>query len=339
LVALAISNKIAAQEQVVVIPKPIAGAPIVYPDSTNLFGKTYNLFREGLTIQAIDSLKKLLNNSGLQMDLRNYYIVVTNFTEAFSPIGLFHEGSSFFDTRLYGLDKAKLYYVFISRRRGAPSFVSTLLTAKNSPFLENLPEFLGLFFPVLPRAFAVDTTWIDVREYDIPKKFRKFSTITVVVKTALEAEKRLATATYDNTAKEQWSYGLATAITSVSDVDFDIGNDGRIIIRPKSRGDLASFAVINFHFKAVDTKDRKLATSFHLLGGARIARVIEPMIGLGFGVPLAFVELHLFAGYSVEFARELKSGFQVGQLVERKVDPFKTELRGKPRFGIELKFP
>jgi hypothetical protein len=328
-----------AQDQVVVIPKRIDGAPFAYPDSANLFDKAYHLFREGLTGPAIDSLKKLLDHSGFRMDQRHYYLVVANFTDNFSPIGLFHEGSSFFDTRLYGLKDAKLYYVFISRKRGAPSFVSTLFTAKNSPFLENLPEFLGLFFPVLPMAFAVDTTWVDVREYDIPQKFRQFSTISVVVKTALEAEKRLATASLDNSAKERWSYGLATAVTSVSDLDFDIGNDGVIIVRPKPRGDPSIFGVINFHFKAVDTKAKTLATSFHLLGGLRIAKMIEPIIGLGFGVPLAFLDVHLFGGYSVEFAEELKEGFEVGDPVTEQVDPFKLKLRGKPRFGIELKFP
>jgi hypothetical protein len=110
-----------------------------------------------------------------------------------------------------------------------------------------------------------------------------------------------------------------------------------IRIQPKPSGDIGNFAVVNYNFKPVDTKARTLSTSFHLLGGMRLARTIEPMVGIGFGVPVAMFETHLFAGYSLEFAQELKSGFVVGQFV--KEDPFKTKLRGKPRFGIELKFP
>ncbi|MDZ7290527.1 MAG: hypothetical protein ONB44_02920 [candidate division KSB1 bacterium] len=339
ILTLVLNLNLSAQEQVVVIPKPVAGAPFAYFDQADLFSQAYHLFREGLTIPAIDSLRKLLYNSGVPLDLRNYYLVVANFTDELSPIGLLHEGSNFFDTRLYGLDKARLYYLFISRQRRGASFVSTLLTAKNSPFLQNLPQFVGMFFPFLPsvRALQPDTTWIDVREYDIPPKFRKFSTISVIVKASLEAEKRLATASFDNTAKEHWSFGVATAVTSAKDVDFAVGNDGVIIIRPKRRGDLGSFAVINFHFYAVDTRAKSLATSFHLLGGLRLARVIEPILGIGFGVPVGFLEAHLFAGYSVEVTQVLKSGFKVGDRVE--VDPFKTKFRGKPRLGLELKFP
>ncbi len=330
---------ILAQEQVVIIPKPVEKSPFVYVDENNLFAKAYHLFREGLATAAIDSLKKLIEASGIKLDLRNYYLVVANFADNATPIGMLHEGSGFFNTRLYGLQDAKLYYIFISRQRET-SFVSTLLTAKGSPFMEALPQFIGLFIPFLPatpRALVQDTTWIDMREFEIPSQFQKFSNISVLVKTELEAEKVLGSITLDNTSKERWSFGLATAITSVNDVDFNIGDDGVIRIEPKPRGDLASFAVINYNFQPVDTKARTLATSFHLLGGMRLARVIEPMLGVGFGLPAGMLEVHLFAGYSLEFAQELKSGFAIGQVA--KVDPFKTKLRGKPRFGIELKFP
>ncbi|MDZ7360671.1 MAG: hypothetical protein ONB46_08085 [candidate division KSB1 bacterium] len=329
-----------AQEQVVIIPRPVENSPFVYLDQNNLFAKAYHLFREGLAPAAIDSLKKLIEASGIQLDLRNYYLVVANFADNASPIGLLHEGSDFFNTRLYGLQDAKLYYIFISRQRET-SFVSTLLTAKGSPFTEALPQFIGLFIPFLPlspRVLAQDTTWIDMREFEIPSQFQKFSNISVLVKAELEAERVLGSITLDNTSKERWSFGIATAITSVNDVDFNIGDDGVIRIQPKPRGDLASFAVINYNFQPVDTKARMLATSFHLLGGMRLARVIEPVLGIGFGLPAGIVQVHLFAGYSLEFAQELKSEFAIGDKVGKE-DPFKTKLRGKPRFGIELKFP
>jgi hypothetical protein len=339
LVVLTLTAGLLAQEQVVVIPKPVKGAPFVYLDRDNLFAKAYHLFREGLAPAAIDSLKKLIADSGIKLDLRNYYVIVANFTDSASPVGLLHEGSDFFDTRLYGLRDVKLYYIFISRQRRI-SFVSTLLTAKDSPFIAALPQFIGLFIPFLPatpQTFQQDTTWIDMREYEIPGQFRKFSNISVLVKTELEAERVLATITLDNTSKERWSFGVATAITSVQDVDFNIGDDGVIRIQPKPRGDLANFALVNYNFTPVDTKARTLATSFHLLGGMRLASTVEPLIGIGFGVPVAMVEAHLFAGYSLEFAQELKSGFAVGQVANE--DPFKLKLRGKPRFGIEVKFP
>jgi hypothetical protein len=282
-----------------------------------------------------------LDASGIKLDLQNYYILVTNFTDSATPVGLLHDGSDFFNTRLYGLDNAKLYYIFMTRQRRGASFVSTLLTAKDSPFVEALPQFIGLFTPFLPASPRMlsgpDTTWIDVREFEIPEQFRKFSNISLLVKTTLEAERVLVTATFDNTSKERWSFGVATAITSVQDVDIIIGDDGRITIQPKPRGDLAAFGVINYNFKPVDTKARTLAASWHLLGGMRLARTIEPLLGVGFGLPAGFVDVHLFAGYSLEFAQELKSGFAVGD--QATVDPFKLKLRGKPRFGIELKFP
>lgn len=341
-VALIFSAGLWAQDQVVIIPQPVQDAPFAYLDQNNLFAKAYHLFREGLATPAIDSLKKLLDASGIKLDLQNYYLVVTNFTDSATPVGLLHEGSNFFDTRLYGLQNSKLYYIFITRQRRGESFVSTLLTAKDSPFIEALPQFIGLFTPFLPAASVAtlsgpDTTWIDMREYEIPEQFRKFSNISLLVKTTLEAERVLVTTTFDNTAKERWSFGVATAITSVQDVDIIIGDDGTITIQPKPRGDLATFGVINYNFKPVDTKARTLAASWHLLGGMRLARTIEPLLGIGFGFPTGFVDVHIFAGYSLEFAQELKSGFAVGE--KATVDPFKTKLRGKPRFGIELKFP
>jgi len=349
LMMLALSGVLFAQEQVVIIPRPMPGAPIPYVDRDNLFAKAYHLFREGLAPAAIDSLKKLLEAGGVKMDLRNYYVVVANFTDSATPVGLLHEGSAFFNTRLYGLQEAKLYYIFLTRQRRGESFVSTLLTAKDSPLNEALPQFIGLFLPFLSpgmslSATGADTTWIDMREFEVPAPFQKFSNISVLVKTKLEEERVLATITLDNTSKERWSFGVATAITSVQDVDFNIGDNGVIRIQPKPRGDLANFAVINYNFKPVDTKARTLAASFHLLGGMRLARTIEPMLGIGFGVPVAMIEAHLFAGYSLEFAQELKSGFQVGKSAEdvgkrADEDPFKTKLRGKPRFGLEVKFP
>ena len=348
-IVLTLAAGLFAQEQVVIIPRPAPGSPIPFVDRDNLFAKAYHLFREGLAPAAIDSLKKLLDESGVKLDLRNYYVVVANFTDNATPVGLLHEGSEFFNTRLYGLQEAKLYYIFLTRQRRGASFVSTLLTAKDSPFTQALPQFIGLFLPFLSPGMSTrengpDTTWIDMREFEVPAPFQKFSNISVLVKTRLEDERVLATVTLDNTSKERWSFGVATAITSVQDVDFNIGDDGKIRIQPKPRGDLANFAVVNYNFKPVDTKARTLSTSFHLLGGARLASMIEPMLGIGFGVPVAMLEVHLFAGYSLEFAQELKSGFVVGKSAEEAgkradEDPFKTKLRGKPRFGIELKFP
>ncbi len=341
-IVLALAAGLFAQEQVVIIPRPASGSPIPFVDRDNLFAKAYHLFREGLAPAAIDSLKKLLDESGVKLDLRNYYVVVANFTDSATPVGLLHEGSEFFNTRLYGLQEAKLYYIFLTRQRRGVSFVSTLLTAKDSPFTQALPQFIGLFLPFLSpgmslRETATDTTWIDMREFEVPAPFQKFSNISVLVKTKLEDERVLATVTLDNTSRERWSFGVATAVTSVRDLDFTIGDDGVIRIQPKPSGDIGNFAVVNYNFKPVDTKARTLSTSFHLLGGMRLARTIEPMVGIGFGVPVAMFETHLFAGYSLEFAQELKSGFVVGQFVRE--DPFKTKLRGKPRFGIELKFP
>jgi len=342
LLGLSWSGGLLAQDQIVIIPRPVAGSPVAYVDRDNLFAKSYHLFREGLAPAAIDSLKKLLEDSGVKLDLRNYYVVVANFTDSATPIGLLHEDSEFFNTRLYGLQEAKLYYIFLTRQRRGVSFVSTLLTAKGSPLTQALPQFIGLFLPFLSPGMSrsgtgTDTTWIDMREFEVPAPFQKFSNISVLVKTALEAERILGSITLDNTSKERWSFGVGTAVTSVNDLDFSIGDDGVIRIQPKPRGDIGHFAVLNYNFKPVDTKARTLSTSFHLLGGMRLASTIEPMVGIGFGIPVAIFETHLFVGYSLEFAQQLKNGYVVGQFVEE--DPFKLKLRGKPRFGIELKFP
>jgi hypothetical protein len=143
-----------------------------------------------------------------------------------------------------------------------------------------------------------------------------------------------------NTALERWSYGICFGITGVDDVDITVGGDGTIIVRPKPEKDLATFGVVNYHFKPVDGKAKTFGTSLHVFGGARLAPMVEPIAGLGGGVSLGFIDLHLFIGYSLEFASELKSGFKIGDQITREVDhPFKLKVRGKLRYGIELKFP
>ncbi|RMD89444.1 MAG: hypothetical protein D6813_10660 [Calditrichaeota bacterium] len=332
-----------AQDKIITVPRPIAGAPFKVEDPNDLFGKAYRWFMEGETEWAADSLRKLINNSPFKLNEKNYYIVVANFTDNFSPIGLLHEGSSFLDTRLYGLTSDTLYYVFISKRERAESFLSVVLTSKPSPFEANLFDFLSLFLqlPPLPIALAGPMeVWIDVRRFEIPSKFQKNSDISVIVKKDLSAEKPLATAIFDNTALEHWSFGIATAITTIDDVEFLIGENGVIIVRPKPKGDLAAYGVINYHFVPVDTKAPTLASSFHLLAGLRIDSKIEPIVGLGFGFPTPIpVEVHFFAGVSVAFANELKSGFFVGQEIFEDVDPFNLDIRVRPRFGLEVKFP
>jgi hypothetical protein len=330
-----------AQDKVVVVPKKIQGAPFAVEDDADLFAKSYRFFIEGDVAMAADSLRKLINTSGYKIDPQAYYIVVANFTDKVSPIGLFHEGSDFLDTRFYGLKTDSLYYMFVSRTENAPSFVSVLLKSKPTPFEANLPAFLGLFGLAVPRTLAepTRTTWIDVRRFEIPEKFQKISDISVIVKKDLSADEFLAAAVFDNTPLERWSYGVATAITSINDVELGVGNDGTIIVKPRPNGDLAVFGVINFHFKAVDTKAPTLGSSFHLLGGLRLANFIEPLLGLGFGVPITGFELHIFGGGSLAFRNELKSGFTIGQRVLKEEDPFKTKIKFYPRFGLELKFP
>jgi len=336
-----------AQEKVILLPKTVEGAPFRVPDSDDLFGKAYRWFLEGEPEFALDSLKKLINRSGYQLVPGNYYVVVARYTDNFSPIGLIHEGSTFLDTRFYGLNPDNLFYIFISRTPQAPSFLSVTITEKDSPFIANLPTFIGLFVPLAARqnvqaqvnALQRGDTWIDVRRFDLPAKFQKSSDLSFIVKDSLSAERFLAESIFDNTKRERWSYGIAFGLTGVDDVDITVGSDGRIIVRPKQENDLATFGVINYHFRPVDTKAKTFGTSLHVFGGARLAPMVEPIAGVGGGVSLGFIDLHLFVGYSLEFANELKRGYVIGQLVNSEVDPFKLKLRGKFRYGIEIKFP
>ena len=332
---------VAAQDKVVIIPKSVAGAPYVVEDSTDLFAKAYRFYIEGDVAMAADSLRKLIALSNFQINPQAYYIVVANFTDRVSPIGLFHEGSDFLDTRLYGLKTDSLYYMFISRTENAPSFISVMLKTKPTPFEANLPAFLQLigFGVGALEAPENKTTWIDVRRFEIPDKFKRVSDIAVMVKDSLKTDRFLASAVFDNTPLERWSYGIATAITTLNDVTLEVGEDGTIIVKPKPNGDLAAFGVINYHFKPVDTKAPTLASSIHLLGGLRIAPAIEPILGVGFGVPVTGFELHVFAGASLAFRNVLKEGFAIGDRVEDEVDPFKVEAKVYPRFGLEVKFP
>ncbi len=330
-----------AQEQQIIIPKSVPGAPIVVDDKEDLFGKAWRFYRDGFATWAADSLKKLIDLSGFEIKKNHYYIVVANFNPTETAIGMFHGNAHFLDTRLYGLQADSLYYIFISREDTAKHYLSTVITRKGSYFEENLLNFL-LLFPIItgPTVEVVgeNLTWIDVRKFEIPKKFQKYCDISIIVKKDFYDDRFLARAVFDNSSLEKWSYGIATAVTSVEDVDFIIDN-GKIVVRPKPKGDLASFGVINYHFKAVDTKAKTMATSFHLLGGFRISRTIEPILGVGFGIPAGIIDVHLFAGYSVEFAQTLKADYYVGQAITDDIDPFKLKIRGKPRFGIEVKFP
>lgn len=334
-----------SQDRAILIPKQIEGAPFQFEDTEDLFGQAYRWFYEGDIPNAGVTLRKLLTDAGINLLPDAYYVVVANFTDAMTPIGLIHGNDDFLSTRLYGLGEDNLYYIYITRTAGAESFLSVLAATKDSPFMQNLLPFIGLFIPLPVTAAAaapspaVKTTWIDVRRFTIPEKFRKFSDLSFIVKKDLSDEKILARAIFDNTSLERWSFGIATAITSIDDVDIIIGNDGRIIVEPKPNLDLATFGVINYHFRGVDTKAKTFGNSLHLLAGARLANFVEPIIGIGGGISLDLIDLHVFAGYSVEFANELKAGFQIGDVVTNEVDPFKLKLRGKPRFGLEIKFP
>ncbi|OQX94746.1 hypothetical protein B6I21_09030 [candidate division KSB1 bacterium 4572_119] len=342
LILLLVTSFVFAQDRAILIPKKVAGAPYVVEDSQDLFGKTWRFYRDGFTDLATDSLKKLISLFGFEMNKNDYYIVVANFNDAETPIGMLHGDSYFHDTRIYGLKSSSLYYIYISREEEAKSYLSTVLTSKSSYFEEVLPYFIGLF-PIFSQATAQASgeyrTWMDVRKFDIPKKFQKYCDINVVVKKDLSDERVLAHEVFDNSSLERWGFGIGTAITSADDVDITLEN-GVIVVRPKPELDLATFGLINFFFKPVDTKARQLATSFHLCGGLRISETIEPILGLGFGIPVDFIDLHLFAGYSVEFAQDLEEGYHVGQeIIEKDADPFKLNIRGKPRFGIEIRFP
>ena len=344
-------SHLGAQDRIITIPKPVLNAPFQVQDTEDLFGKAYRFFLEGEVKWAADSLRKLLSLSSFKLDeQKNYYIVVANFNDRFNPVGMLREGAAFTDTRLYGLKNESLYYIFISKRDNAESFLSAMLTAKPSPFEANLFDFLSLFlsFPASAAARAdiatTPTVWIDVRKFEIPTHFQKHCDISLIVRKDLEAERNLTSAILDNTSRERWSYGIATAITTIDDVDFVVGDDGRIIVRPKPDGDLAAFGVINYHFQPVDTKAPTIASSFHLLFGARIDNSIEPVVGVGFGFPINLpVEVHFFGGASVQFANELKTEFidefENNLPITDDVDPFKLNVRVRPRLGLELKFP
>ncbi len=342
LLCLAASSSLLAQNKIITVPKPVEGTPFKVNDSGGLLGKAYRWFMEGEVRWAADSLVKLIDASGFRMNPNDYHIVVTNFTDKLTPIGLLHAGSDFMDTRLYGLHDANLYYIFISKRENAESFLSVTLTAKDSPFQSGILDFIRLFVPI-PIAQSISggatDVWLDIRKFEIPEKFQKNSDINVIVKKDLGTEEFLAVAEFDNTAKEQWSFGIATAITSANDVDIIVDN-GVIVVKPQPFGDFASFGVLNYHFSPVDTKQPTVASSFHLLGGLRLAGYVEPLVGVGFGFPTGFpIEVHLFGGISANFTNKLKSGFAVGDQVAEGVDPFKLKVRVRPRFGIELKFP
>jgi len=333
-----------AQERTILVPKAEPGSPFKVTDTNDLFGQSYRWFIEGDYQRGVDSLKQLILQAGISLDKNAYYMLAANFTDKVTPIGILHSEDDFFSNRMYGLQENNLYYILITRQRKGNSFVSLMATAKESPFMENLPLFIGLFQP-LPFATSEivseegTTTYIDVRRYKVPRAFRKFSDLSIIVKTDLSSDKILAKTVFDNTAKERFSYGIATAITNISDVDMVVGNDGKITVRPKPGLDPAVFAVINYHFSPVDTKMPSFGNSFHLLAGLRLKSVLEPLIGIGGGVDLGAFGLHLFAGYSVEIAQELKNGFAIVDVVTNEKSPFNLKLRGKPRFGIEVKFP
>lgn len=332
-----------AQNKIITVPRPIQGAPFKIADSEDLFGKAYRWFIEGQTAWAADSLRALLRKvPDFIVDERNdYFIVVADYGDLFVPMGMFHEGSDFYDTRLFGLTNSDVYYVFISARENAESFLSVTLTAKQSPFEAGLLDFISLFTPVAGAVVqSTGNVWIDIRKFNVPETFQKNSDISIIVKRSVDSEKFLTSNVFDNTALERWSFGIATAITSTNDVDIIVGSDGRIVVVPKPFGDFAMYGVLNYHFKPVDTKLPTVASSFHILAGLRLDSALEPLAGVGFGFPTGLpVEVHFFGGLSVSFANELKSSFAVGNTVAAGVDPFGTKVRARPRFGIELKFP
>lgn len=334
-----------AQDRTVLIPKPLAESPLHFNDSADIFGQAYRWFLEGDVPQGSAKLREIIAKAGYQLAPNAYYVVVANFTDSFSPIGMFYNGADFLNTRMYGLKENNLYYIFITREKDVTSYVSALVTSKPSPSQENLLPFLSLFIPIIPpvSASGIDTTaydtWVDIRQFTVPKSYRKNSDISILAKKNLSDENPTAAAIFDNTSLEHWSYGIATAITSINDVDIIIGNDGTIIVKPKPELDLATFAALNYHFKPVDTKAKSFGSSFHLMGGIRLVDYIEPLAGVGAGFDLGFFDLAIFAGYSVEFANELEEGYAIGDKVTAEEDPFKLKIRGKPRFGLQVKFP
>jgi len=341
LIFILFSTIISAQDRTILVPRQVPGAPFSYNDQNEYFGKAYRWFHEGAIDSAVENLKTVITESGYTLDENAFYVVLAHFSDSFAPIGMIHGNDpDFFNTRLYGLEENNLHYIFISQTEKAPSFLSVMATAKTSPFMENLPGFLGLVGLLgQPAALtsSANNVWVDVRQFSLPKVYRDFSDLSFLVKNKLSDENPLATIVFDNTAKEKWSYGFAMALTSVRDVDIVVGSDGTIIVRPKPDADLAGFAVINYHFSAIDTKAKSFGNSFHLLGGFRLADIFEPIVGIGGGVSLGIIDLHAFVGYSFEFTNDLKSGFEIGDTVSSNTSPFKSKVRGKPRFGLEIK--
>ncbi|PJF33770.1 MAG: hypothetical protein CUN57_01285, partial [Phototrophicales bacterium] len=111
LLCLFLVAPVLGQDKIITVPKPVPGAPFEVDDSADLFGKAYRWFTEGEVEWAADSLRKLINQSDFTLNENNYYVVVANFHDKMSPIGLLHAGSAFTDTRLYGLTADTLYYV------------------------------------------------------------------------------------------------------------------------------------------------------------------------------------------------------------------------------------
>ncbi|MBN2009609.1 hypothetical protein JW960_09730 [candidate division KSB1 bacterium] len=330
-----------SQDQVVLIPKSLRMTPYAVNDNADLFGKAWRFYRDGYTDMAADSLRKLVALTGYEIKPNHYYVVVANFTETETAIGMFHGDDSFNNNRLYGLKSDSLFYVFISREDSASTYLSTMVTRKDSYFQQVLPYFITLF-PFISQVQAVEQseylTWVDIRKFEIPKNFQENCDISMVIKRDFYRDEIMARIILDNTSLEKWSYGIATGITNVDDVDIII-DGGKAVIRPKPRGDLATFGVINYHPKPIDTKARTIASSFHLLGGLRISNTIEPIIGAGIGVPTNIIDVHFFTGFSLEFANELKNGYHVGDTIDSNVEPFQLKLRGKFRFGLEVRFP
>ena len=339
-----------SQDRVIMIPQQVEGAPFHFNDTEDHFGQAYRWFHEGQATLAYHELRKVIAATGYNLDPKAYYVVVANFTDEFSPIGMFHgEDSLFFDTRLYGVNEDNLYYIFISREHNAESFVSVLSSRKNSPTEEGLLPFLSLFLPIIPPGQSVQSlpagtdTWVDIRRFSVPEKHRRFADFSFIVKRKLSDTQVLAQGIFDNTARESWSYGIATALTSINDVDIVVGADGTITIEPKSELDLATFAVVNYHFSPIDTKDKSFGNSWYALAGIRLIDFIEPIGGVGASFDLGIVDLGIFAGYSLEFAQELRTdvGVGIGDNIADATDEdiFDLKLRGKPRFGIQIKFP
>ncbi len=333
-----------AQEKSVLLPKRLEGSPFKVTDSDDKFGQAYRWFIEGEVDSGTVRLKELIAHAGISLDPTAYYIVAANFDDGFTPIGMIHGSDHFLNTRMFGLGESNLYYMFITRDEGTQSYVSVLATKKSSPAAENLLPFLSLFIPVIPASVATladadKETYIDIRQFEVPKAYRKNADLSFLVKKQLSDERMLGRADFDNTAKERFSYGIATAITSIDDLDIIIGNDGTIIVRPKDNLDLATFAALNIHLKPIDTKAKNFGNSFHLMAGIRLTNFIEPLVGLGASFDLGAFDLGIFGGYSVEVANELEEGFEIGQRIDAEVDPFKIKLRGKPRFGLQVKFP